>query len=298
MQLQIFNSAQAQTMSSKEIAEYTNKRHDNVMRDIDSFVQNFGSSNLSDLVNQGLIIEEKEEFNVAANRKTRIYYLNKKAALLVTSGYDVHLRLKIINRWEELENQNQKPKVVSTAEMIMLQAQWNLDQERKLLAVEKTVESQAVQLEEVSDDIAMVVKEIEGVKKIVLDSSIPLSEIYADENAVFEIGEVAGMLIGSGYFLKEKDFRLYLLEKKLCYKHGQNHYYPMARLLKEGYVKIIPVKVGTRVFSATHFTPRGISWIVKRLQKEQQRELDLGYVESDSAPVLVDSSTTTVVRGF
>ena len=144
----------------------------------------------------------------------------------------------------------------------------------------------------------MVVKEIEGVKKLVLDSSISLEEIYADENAFFEIGEVAGMLIGSGYFSKEKDFRLYLLEKRLCYKHGQNHYYPMARLLKEGYVKVIPVKVGTRVFSATHFTPRGVGWIVKRLQKEQQRELDLGYVESDSVPVLVDSSPTTVVRGF
>lgn len=172
------------------------------------------------------------------------------------------------------------------------------EQRERLIAVEKTVEGQTVQLEEVSDDIAMVVKEIEGVKKLVLDSSISLSEIYADENAVFEIGEVAGMLIGSGYFLKEKDFRLYLLEKKLCYKHGQNNYYPMARLLKEGYVKVIPVKVGTRVFSATHFTPRGISWIVKRLQKEQQRELNLGYVESDSVPVLVDSSPTAVVRGF
>ena len=172
------------------------------------------------------------------------------------------------------------------------------EQRERLIAVEKTIEGQAVQLEEVNDDIAMVVKEIEGVKKLVLDSSISLEEIYADENAFFEIGEVAGMLIGSGYFSKEKDFRLYLLEKRLCYKHGQNHYYPMARLLKEGYVKVIPVKVGTRVFSATHFTPRGVGWIVKRLQKEQQRELDLGYVESDSVPVLVDSSPATVVRGF
>lgn len=231
------------------------------------------------------------------------YYLTieaaKSIAMMQRSEIGKKVRDYFINIEKEYKNSQANNFVpMSPAQQLYLQAQWNMSQEQKLLAVEKTVEGQAIQLEEVNDDIAMVVKEIEGVKKLVLDSSISLSEIYADENAVFEIGEVAGMLIGSGYFSKEKDFRLYLLEKKLCYKHGQNHYYPMARLLKEGYVKVIPVKVGTRVFSATHFTPRGISWIVKRLQKEQQRELDLGYVESDSVPVLVDSSPITVVRGF
>jgi phage regulator Rha-like protein/phage antirepressor YoqD-like protein len=296
MNLPSLNNSEIKTMSSREIAELTGKEKANVHRDIKSQLLSglygLDPSNLNHEQIQGLTIIPDERgywFEVQLDR----YHTD-----ILVSGYEVKYRAKIIKRWHELENQIQKPKVVSTAEMIMLQAQWNLDQERKLLAVEKTVENQAVQLEEVNDDIAMVVKEIEGVKKLVLDSSISLSEIYADENAVFEIGEVAGMLIGSGYFLKEKDFRLYLLEKKLCYKHGQNYYYPMARLLKEGYVKVIPVKVGIRVFSATHFTPRGISWIVKRLQKEQQRELVLGYVESDSAPVLVDSSPTTVVGGF
>lgn len=290
MNLTVFNNENILTMNSREIAELTGKRHSDVLRDLDRLIET---------LNADLRLGFKSTtYQDLTGKSNRMFNLDKEATICLVAGYDANVRMKIIKRWQELENQVQKLKVVSPAEMIMLQAQWNLDQERKLLAVEKIVEDQAVQLEEVSDDIAMVVKEIEGVKKLVLDSSISLSEIYADENAVFEIGEVAGMLIGSGYFLKEKDFRLYLLEKKLCYKHGQNHYYPMARLLKEGYVKVIPVKVGTRVFSATHFTPRGISWIVKRLQKEQQRELDLGYVESDSVSVLVDSSPTTVVRGF
>ena len=279
-----------QTMSSKEIAELTGKRHFNVIRDIDNLIKTLNSD-----LSLGF---KSTTYEDSTGKSNRMFELDKDATICLVAGYDANVRMKIIKRWQELENQVQKPKALSTAEMIMLQAQWNLDQERKLLAVEKTVEDQAIQLEEVNDDIAMVVKEIEGVKKLVLDSSISLSEIYADENAVFEIGEVAGMLIGSGYFSKEKDFRLYLLEEKICYKHGQNHYHPMARLLKDGYVKVIPVKVGTRVFSATHFTPRGISWIVKRLQKEQQRELNLDYIESDTVPVLVDSSPTTVVRGF
>ena len=240
---------------------------------------------------------------VAGGTDRKDYYLTieaaKSIAMMQRSEIGKKVRDYFINIEKEYKNSQANNFVpMSPAQQLYLQAQWNMSQEQKLTAVEKTVEGQAIQLEEVNDDIAMVVKEIEGVKKLVLDSSISLSEIYADENAVFEIGEVAGMLIGSGYFLKEKDFRLYLLEKKLCYKHGQNHYYPMARLLKEGYVKVIPVKVGTRVFSATHFTPRGISWIVKRLQKEQQRELNLGCVESDSVSLVVDSSPTTVVRGF
>lgn len=172
------------------------------------------------------------------------------------------------------------------------------EQRQRLLVVEKTVEGQAIQLEEVNDDLAMVVKEIEGVKKLVLDSSISLEDIYADENAFFEIGEVAVVLIGSGYFTKEKDFRRYLLDKKLCYKKGDNNYHPMAALVKHKYMNSLLVKKGYKTFMATHFTPRGVSWIVKRLQAEQQTELDLGYVEPQNIFAAANVAPTTVVRGF
>lgn len=292
MELPSLNNSGIQTMSSREIAELTGKNHNDVMRDCRVMFQQL------DIPEESKIAFFEIINNLGLPVKYKQYLLDKEESVCLVAGYDANMRMKIIKRWQELENQVLKSEPMDELTILERSIHHIREQRERLIAVEKTVEGQAVQLEEVNDDIAMVVKEIEGVKKLVLDSSISLSEIYADENAVFEIGEVAGMLIGSGYFLKEKDFRLYLLEKKLCYKHGQNHYYPMARLLKEGYVKVIPVKVGTRVFSATHFTPRGISWIVKRLQKEQQRELDLGYVESDSVPVLVDSSPTTVVRGF
>ena len=289
MELPSLNNSGIQTMSSREIAELTGKEHKHIIRDIREMMSQIN----------GPVLDHEEYQELKDNRGyTSEIFLGKELSLILVSGYSILLRRNIIKRWQELENQVLKSEPMDELTILERSIHHIREQRERLTAVEKTVEGQAIQLEEVSDDIAMVVKEIEGVKKLVLDSSISLSEIYADENAVFEIGEVAGMLIGSGYFSKEKDFRLYLLEKKLCYKHGQNHYYPMARLLKEGYVKVIPVKVGTRVFSATHFTPRGISWIVKRLQKEQQRELNLGCVESDSVSLVVDSSPTTVVRGF
>jgi hypothetical protein len=69
----ITNFSQRTSECSKEDTELIGKRHSGVMRDIDSFVQSFGSSDLRDLINQILMIEAKEEVNVAANRKTRIY---------------------------------------------------------------------------------------------------------------------------------------------------------------------------------------------------------------------------------
>jgi hypothetical protein len=58
------------------------------------------------------------------------------------------------------------------------------------------------------------------------------------------------------------------------------------------------VKKEYKTFMATHFTPRGVSWIVKRLQAEQQTELDLGYVEPENMFATVDVTHATVVRGF
>ena len=82
-----------ETMSSMQIAEITGKQHQHVLRDIDS------------LLNQGL---DASNFGLTSyldncNRNQRMYNLTKKGCLILASGYDALLREKIINRWEELE---------------------------------------------------------------------------------------------------------------------------------------------------------------------------------------------------
>lgn len=87
------------TMTSLQIAEITGKTHSNVMRDIRNILEQ---------------LEEKHKFNFElmfkitklgnnAERKDPYYLLTKKDCLLLASGYDANLRAKIINRWEELE---------------------------------------------------------------------------------------------------------------------------------------------------------------------------------------------------
>ena len=86
---------QPQTMSSREIAELTGKRHDNVMRDARAMlVELYGERDLLKFegVYQGGNREQRPCFN-----------LPKRETLILVSGYNITMRAKIIDRWQELE---------------------------------------------------------------------------------------------------------------------------------------------------------------------------------------------------
>ncbi|EEU7555226.1 phage regulatory protein/antirepressor Ant [Salmonella enterica] len=85
------------TMSSREIADLTGKRHDNVMRDIRNMLSDLGAP---------LKTEETEEINnLGMSVKQKYYLLNKEECLCLISGYSIKLRMAIIKRWQELESQ-------------------------------------------------------------------------------------------------------------------------------------------------------------------------------------------------
>lgn len=82
-------------MSTREIADLTGKKHAHVMRDVrvtlgellgEEGLSNFGSSYLN-----------------AQNKAQPEFQLPKRECLILVSGYDVHLRARIIDRWQELE---------------------------------------------------------------------------------------------------------------------------------------------------------------------------------------------------
>ncbi len=81
------------TMSSREIAELTGKRHDHVMRDIEEVL----SQAEIDFPKFGDVVRNKQ------NQSVKVYNLPKRECDLVVSGYSVKYRLKIIDRWHELE---------------------------------------------------------------------------------------------------------------------------------------------------------------------------------------------------
>lgn len=83
-------------MSSLEIAELTGKRHDHVMRDIRLM--------LAELHGEGGVLSFGDTQTNPQNGQTYpIFNLPKRETLILVSGYNVQVRARIIDRWQELE---------------------------------------------------------------------------------------------------------------------------------------------------------------------------------------------------
>jgi phage antirepressor YoqD-like protein len=94
MTLTILNTNSVLTMTSREIAELTGKRHDNVCMDIKKMLLELGE----DVLNfQGIYID-------AMNRAQSEYLLDRELTETLLTGYSAVLRRKVIARWHELES--------------------------------------------------------------------------------------------------------------------------------------------------------------------------------------------------
>ena len=97
-------------MSSREIAELTEKRHDNVIRDIRRMFKDLeleipkkeDSSNLGN--------DHHSDFRAIFDYRNFVseILLNFELTMTLISGYNVVLRNRIIKRWQELELQQQQ----------------------------------------------------------------------------------------------------------------------------------------------------------------------------------------------
>lgn len=91
-----------QTMSSREIAQLCEKRHDNVVADIRRMIV--------DLEGEGGLLKFQDTYRNPQNGQSYpIFRLPKRETLILVSGYRLDLRAKIIDRWQELEEQARQP---------------------------------------------------------------------------------------------------------------------------------------------------------------------------------------------
>ena len=99
-------SHMSQTMTSREIAELTGKTHAHVMRDIRSLLEQLG-------VDPGLDWHCESDTYIDAQGKAREQYrLDRDTTLTLITGYDPVARLRIIKRWQELENSATRPRAL------------------------------------------------------------------------------------------------------------------------------------------------------------------------------------------
>lgn len=121
------------TMSSREIADLTGKRHNNVIRDIRAMFDQLGDdANLSHLR------EEKD-----ARGYTACFHLDRYHTEVLVTGYDVKRRAAVIKRWYDLETGQAQPAVpaqAKTLDEVVLDAAMrylNLPESGRILLIEQ-----------------------------------------------------------------------------------------------------------------------------------------------------------------
>ena len=125
---QLMSVQTEQTITSLEVAELTGKEHKNIIRDIRNIIAQM------DEINQRNF--EPISYTDSRNREQACYRLTKEGCLCLVSGYDANLRMKIINRWKELELQAQPhlPKTFGEALILAGQQQLQIEAQQKTIA--------------------------------------------------------------------------------------------------------------------------------------------------------------------
>ncbi|WP_315274157.1 Rha family transcriptional regulator [Haemophilus paraphrohaemolyticus] len=117
------------TMSSREIAELCEKEHRSVLRDIDNM--------LSELEIQSA--QFCADYIDSRGRSYRCFNLPKDLTLTLIAGYNVKLRKRIIDRWQELEAQQAVQLPQTFAEALRLAA--DLEEQKQALLIENQQQS-------------------------------------------------------------------------------------------------------------------------------------------------------------
>lgn len=86
------------TMSSREIAKLCEKRHDHVMRDIGNMLSELNID----------APQFRGTYKTSQGNEYECFNLPKRETLILVSGYRLELRAKIIDRWQELEQQTSR----------------------------------------------------------------------------------------------------------------------------------------------------------------------------------------------
>ena len=164
-----------ETMSSKEIAEITEKRHADVMRDIRSLL-----SNGVDERNFALV-----DYCDSKGEKRPMYQLTKKGCLILASGYNPVLREAIINRWEQLEIEHREkfPIPQTYSEALMLAANQA-----------KQIEAQTKQLEEQKPKVEFFDQVTDSTDAIDMASCAKTLNMGIGRNRLFEFLRTRGVL--------------------------------------------------------------------------------------------------------
>jgi len=230
-----------QTMSSKEIAELTGKRHPDVKRDIEVMAEQL---NLD-------VSKFAHNYFDSMNRQQIEYALDKELTTCLVSGYNVQLRMAIIKRWTELEQQ-----------CLMMN--------RPSYMIEDPVARAKKWIEEETAKQETQIKLVEATK--VIEIQTPKAEIFdavLDKSRTYSIREFAQR---TG--VKEKEVKKWLNDKHWMTGTSSTTYRPAAWSNVHNFMRM--VKQGKTFFDAygvphynerIEFTQEGFNEAIRKMVK-------------------------------
>lgn len=212
-------------ISSVEIASMTGKRHSDVLRDIRNQLKELeiGESNFA------------STYKDTQSKDRKCFLLDKKQSLVLGSGYNVKLRSKIIDRWMELEEQNQPRIPQSKLEWMQLA----IDQEKQLVEQQATLTEQTPKVE-FYDDVTGSTDTVDmGKVAKVLDMGIGRNKLFQflrDHSVLQKNNEPYQNFVDRGYFrvveskYNKPDGSAHISLKTVVYQKGMDY---IRKLLKK-----------------------------------------------------------------
>lgn len=157
------------TMTSLEIARLCNKRHDNVIADVEKMLSELG----------GDLLKFQEVYYDSRNRMQPCYKLPRDLVMTLISGYSVPLRHAIVTRLGELERQAPAPLDFNDPDAM---ARYAVEQGQAFLAQKKELQEtkqQVEMLEEVVEESAQ---------------SVAFVDTYVSSSGLISIRDTAKLL--------------------------------------------------------------------------------------------------------
>lgn len=214
-----------QSMTSREIADLCDKRHDHVCRDIDKLNTTYEKIGLPK-IGEGYYTHQS-----TGNQQHREFILNKEQSTDLVTGYKPELRIKINRRWSELEQQLNQPTELSRMDLIQL-----------AFAAEQ--ENQALK-----DHVA----ELEP-KALVMDTIAETTNTYTIRDSAKTIGIPESKLIDfmiSKHWVYRENSR----HRRLC-AYGQRI---NQKVMINKVSKVIACEDGDKVFTQARITAFGLT---------------------------------------
>jgi len=230
------NNSNSLKMTSREIAEITGKRHDNVMRDIRNMEPAWEKVNALKF--------ELVEYVDKKGEKRLEYQLDKREVLYVATKWNDEIRARIILRWEELEN--------------------NLNGNQNVISLPQNYE-------EALEHLLIQVREN---KKLIAENKVlqPKADFYdavTQSEDTIDVGEVAKVLAIEGY--GRNNLFKFLREQNVLMHNNQ----PYQKYIDNGYFKQIETQWYDRKAEMTHIGlktvvyQKGLDFIRNLIEKQK-----------------------------